>query len=127
MRGVASYCEVKSGDLPRRGVHARKDTDLNRLKRHAPVNPSFLAVDAQHFRRTLSVGVTFLDATSVDPDIFPAVIFGKLATISNLVPAIFPVLLVAGNVFEGNLIVAPNVAQNGILVRKVDEFDERLS
>lgn len=57
----------------------------------------------------------------------PAVSSRKLAAISDLVPAIFPVLFVARDVFEGYLFIAPGMAQNSILIRRVGELHECLS
>ena len=57
---------VKHGD------YARKGLALDGAENYAFVSPSFLAADAHLFRRTLSLGVTLLDAASIDPGIVVA-------------------------------------------------------
>ena len=68
---VETVCEDGRAVLTVRSKAATvpKGTTLNGAKRYTLVNPSFSAAAAPLFRRALSVGVTFLDATGVYPDI----------------------------------------------------------
>ena len=82
--GAFRYLRSQKQRPAKRRYHARKGLLWMGPKKHGLLSPSFLAAIAHHNCRTLSPGVTFLDAASIDPDPRVAVISGKLTGPQNL-------------------------------------------
>ena len=89
--GGRFLCEAKSGDMPRRGGRARSRCRLNhrRIPLHRrleawPGEPFIYGGRYTLFCRELSVRVTFLDATGVNPEVFQVVLSGLFSTEPDL-------------------------------------------
>lgn len=85
------------------------------------MNPSLLAADYLLYCRALSVGVTFLCVTCVDPGILQAIHLSLFATLSDLVehlhlPGLHKTVLRSPIlVLEQYFLVLPAVGQNSLL------------
>ena len=88
-----------------------------RAKRYVLPNPPFLAADVRVFRRALSVGVTFLDATGVNPAVQEAITSDVRAKFIQLCPATFVRIFAFEDVLIIHFVFSPSVRENSILGR----------
>ena len=93
--------------MPERGLNVGRGMNL--------VNPSFSAADTPLFCRALSVGVTFLCATSIYPGILNAILSSSFSVEANFVIARLVLACASHQLIVCNFFaVSPGMGQYGI-------------